>query len=113
MKAYGGSLTQPMTEVTPSCDTAHNQVANWEPYGPFAAAAAVGHATKFFGNFAVPRGEIPATDRAARTIGAVAPAHACFSRARDKSLRSLYQTLRSNERHWGFNKRTEKAVEEE
>src|SRR5271157_12483 len=25
MTAYGGSLTQPMTEVTPSCDVAHNR----------------------------------------------------------------------------------------
>src|SRR5271157_1987087 len=38
-----------MTEVTPSCDTAHNQAASRESYGPFAAAAAVGQATTFSG----------------------------------------------------------------
>src|SRR5271157_5793469 len=57
MKAYGGSLTQPMTEVTPSCDTAHNQAASRESYGPFAAAAAVRHAPKSSGTLQFPAGK--------------------------------------------------------
>src|SRR5271157_2058716 len=70
MKAYGGSLTQPMTEVTPSCDIAHNQVAIRESYGPFAAAAAVGQATTFSGTSQFP--ERNTCDRTSR------PHMACF-----------------------------------
>src|SRR5208283_877764 len=94
-----------MTEVTPSCDFAHNERGKSGTYGLLVRRGRCSQATKFSGTFRFTGGKYLQESNLSANDKRL---HVAISRARHKSLRSLYQTLRSNERHRGFNKTTEK-----
>src|SRR5271165_4378679 len=95
-----------MTEVTPSCDSAHNDRQKGTHGG---LPHRLGTSTIVFGNSSFGQREIP-YDGPSHSIllsGGSAP-YSPVLRARHKTLPWLYQTLRSNKRNRGFNKRQRK-----